>query len=102
MRLSVGPEVWYGRYIVLFCQPAEPLCDSTASACAACGMLEIAKCLSGAESKKYAQAAMNILRCCDERCRNYEMDRDALALMGSEIGNNQFMQYIRCYNAFCQ
>ena len=68
-----------------FCAPAEPVYyDSTAGVCAACGMLEIAKYVSEEESKKYTEAAINILKACDEHFCNYEENEDALVLMGSE------------------
>jgi len=71
--------------LVDFCAPAEPVYyDSTAGVCAACGMLEIAKHTEGAESKKYAEAAVNILKAIDANWCNYEEDQDALVLMGSE------------------
>jgi unsaturated chondroitin disaccharide hydrolase len=47
-------------------------------------LLEIAKYVSEEESKKYTQAAINILKACDEHFCNYEEDEDALVLMGTE------------------
>ena len=71
--------------LVDFCAPAEPVYyDSTAGVCTACGLLEIAKYVSEEESKKYTQAAINILKACDEHFCNYEEDEDALVLMGTE------------------
>jgi len=71
--------------LVDFCAPAEPIYyDSTAGVCAACGMLEIAKCVSEEESRRYTQEAINILRAIDEHFCNYEENQDALVLMGSE------------------
>ena len=73
------------RPLLDFCAPAEPVYyDSTAGVCAACGMLEIAKLVPEEESKKYAEAALNILKACDKYFCNYEEDQDALVLMGSE------------------
>lgn len=71
--------------LVDFCAPAEPVYyDSTAGVCAACGMLELAKHTEGAESEKYAEAAICILKAIDANWCNYEEDQDALVLMGSE------------------
>lgn len=71
--------------LVDFCAPAEPVYyDSTAGVCTACGLLEIAKYVSEEESEKYTQAAINILKACDEHFCNYEEDEDALVLMGTE------------------
>lgn len=71
--------------LVDFCAPAEPVYyDSTAGVCTACGLLEIAKYVSEEESMKYTQAAINILKACDEHFCNYEEDEDALVLMGTE------------------
>lgn len=71
--------------LIDFCAPETPvLYDSTAGVCAACGMLEIAKYVSGEESRRYTEEAINILKACDRKFCNYEDDEDALVLMGSE------------------
>lgn len=71
--------------LVDFCAPAEPVYyDSTAGVCTACGLLEIAKYVSEEESKYYTEAAINILKACDEHFCNYEENEDALVLMGTE------------------
>ena len=71
--------------LVDFCAPAEPVYyDSTAGVCTACGLLEIAKYVSEEESKYYTEAAINILKACDEHFCNYEANEDALVLMGTE------------------
>lgn len=49
-----------------------------------CGMLEIAKYVSGEEGKRYTKEAINILRACYESFCNYEEDEDALVFMGTE------------------
>ena len=68
-----------------FNAPAEPIYyDSTAGVCAACGMLEIAKYVSGEECRRYTQEAINILKAIDKNWCNYEEDEDALVLMGTE------------------
>lgn len=71
--------------LVDFCAPAEPVYyDSTAGVCTACGLLEISKYVSEEESKYYTEAAINILKACDEHFCNYEENEDALVLMGTE------------------
>ena len=71
--------------VIDFGAPAEPVYfDSTASVCAASGILEIAKHVPEEESRKYTQEAIHILKACDARCCNYEEDQDALVMMGSE------------------
>ena len=47
-------------------------------------MLEIAKCVSEEEGKRYTEEAIHILKACDQHFCNYEEDEDALVLMGSE------------------
>ena len=71
--------------LVDFGAPATPVYyDSTAGVCAACGILEIAKCVPAEDAARYTQEAINILKACDEHFCNYEEDEDALVLMGTE------------------
>ena len=71
--------------VIDFCAPETPVYyDSTAGVCSACGMLEIAKCVSKEEGKRYTEEAIHILKACDQHFCNYEEDEDALVLMGSE------------------
>ena len=71
--------------VIDFMAPETPVYyDSTAGVCAACGMLEIAKCVSEEEGKRYTEEAIHILKACDQHFCNYEEDEDALVLMGSE------------------
>lgn len=68
-----------------FRQPPEPVYyDSTAGVCTACGLLEIAKCVSEAESKAYTEAAIKILKATAENWTNFEDNEDSLVGMGSE------------------
>lgn len=70
--------------VIDFGAPVEPVYyDSSAAMIAACGMLEIAKCLPKEKGAKYAEAAVRILKACDESFCNYEEDEDALVLMSS-------------------
>lgn len=71
--------------LVDFGAPVTPVYyDSTAGVCAACGILEIAKCVPAEDAARYTQEAINILKACDEHFCNYEEDEDALVLMGTE------------------
>ena len=73
------------RPLLDFLAPPEPVYyDSTAGVCAACGMLELAKYVSGEESAGYTQAAISLLKACDRYFCDYGDDSDALVLMGSE------------------
>lgn len=75
------------RYLPLvdFCAPPEPVYyDSTAGVCAACGMLEIAKCVSQEDARRYTEAAISILKACAEHFCDFDPSTDALVLMGSE------------------
>ncbi len=68
-----------------FMAPKEPLYyDTTAGVCTACGLLEIAKYVSEAESEAYNLAAIRILKAIDGYFADYSDNEDALVLMGSE------------------
>lgn len=67
-----------------FRSPDEPcIIDSTASALAACGLIEIAKNVPEFEKKIYINAAIKLLKALDENCANYDDAEDALILRGS-------------------
>lgn len=69
-----------------FGQPDEPLYyDSTAGACAACGMIEMAKCLSDERSEYYLGEALNILKAMDANFCDYSDDEEGLLRMGSVL-----------------
>lgn len=68
-----------------FRSPIEPqYYDSTASACTACALLEIAKYVTEAEAYAYTDAAIKMLKAIDEKCCNYDENVDYLVGMGSE------------------
>lgn len=68
-----------------FYSPAEPVYyDSTAGACTACGLIEIAKALGGERGDYYMGEAIKLLKAMDANFCNYADDEDALVLMGSE------------------
>ncbi len=68
-----------------FRAPEQPvLYDSTAAACAACGLLELARNLPEFEGIMYYRAALRMLKTLDERCCDYSPDTDSLVLMGTE------------------
>lgn len=69
-----------------FRSPSEPLLyDSTASACAACGLLEIARNVPDYEGQMYYNAAIKLLKALDEKCCNYELNEDSIVGMGTEF-----------------
>ncbi len=68
-----------------FRSPEEPVYyDSTAAACAACGLIEIAKAVDEYEKPLYMNAAMNLLKTIEERWCNWDMDEDSIVQMGTE------------------
>lgn len=72
-----------------FRSPEEPLLyDTTAGACAACGLLELSRNVPALEGKLYYDAALKILRVLDERFCNYSTDEDSVLQMGTELWTN--------------
>lgn len=68
-----------------FRSTSEPVIyDTTAGACAACGLIEIANCVPENEKKMYLNAALKILRALDEKFCDFSEDTDALLLCGTE------------------
>ena len=57
--------------------------DSTAGVCTACGLLEIAKYVSGDKSRVYTQTAINVLKATDEHFCNYGECEDSIVQMGT-------------------
>ncbi len=73
---------WLPR--VDFRAPAEPVYyDSTAGACAACGLIEIAKHVPENEAGLYLNAAINILRAMSEKFCDWSDDTDCMLNFGS-------------------
>ncbi len=74
---------WLPR--VDFRAPAEPvLYDSTAGACAACGLIELAKILPENEGGKYLDAAINLLRAMGEKFCDFDPANDHMLDYGTE------------------
>ncbi len=68
-----------------FRQPDEPrVYDTTAAACAVCGLIEIAKTCSKYDVKNYLNAALKLLKAIDEKAADYTTDNDNLLNYGSE------------------
>ncbi len=68
-----------------FRAPVEPVYyDSTAGVCAACGILEISKYVSDAESKMYVEEAINILKATEREFCDFDINTDSVVLKGSE------------------
>ena len=73
---------WLPR--VDFRGPAEPvMIDTSASACAACGLIELAKALPEAEGGMYMHAAMQLMHAMDDKCANYDDSVDYLVSHGT-------------------
>lgn len=69
-----------------FRAPKEPtIYDNTAAACAACGLLEIARNVPEFEGKVYYQAAIKLLKVLDEKFCNYDLNEDSIIQKGSEL-----------------
>jgi len=68
-----------------FRAPEEPKTyDTTAGACAACGLIEIAKCVPEYEKKMYINAAIKILKAMEKDHCNWTLDEDSILQNGSE------------------
>lgn len=68
-----------------FRSPEEPcMYDTTAGACAACGLLEIARNVPEYEGKMYYNAAIKILKAMDEKFCDYTLDEDSVVQYGTE------------------
>lgn len=67
-----------------FRAPAEPVYwDTTASACAACGLLEIAGHVPDAERAFYTDAAVRMLKALEEKYCNWDPEYDSILQLGS-------------------
>lgn len=79
-----------GDYLPLadFRAPKEPVIyDSSAGACAACGLIEIANNVPEFESEIYMDAAIRILKAMEENWCDWSENEDAVLLMGSGSWN---------------
>ncbi len=73
---------WLPR--VDFRAPSEPIYyDSTAGACAACGLIELAKALPEDEGGMYMHAAVKILRAMEEKFCNFDPANDHMLDYGT-------------------
>lgn len=67
-----------------FRAPAEPIVyDSTAGACTACGLIELAKLLPENEGGMYMNAAINILKAMEKKFMNYDPNTDDMLGYGT-------------------
>ena len=68
-----------------FRQPADPVVyDSTAGACAACGLLEIADLVDDCEKDLYKEAAIKITKAIEKEFCDWSDNNDAILLMGTQ------------------
>ena len=82
-----------------FRAPANPVYyDSTAGACAACGLLEIAKHVPDLEKALYQNSALRLLKAMEQHFCNWDEDEDGILGMGKvayhEQGENQQVSLI--------
>lgn len=78
-----------------FAAPAEPvLYDSTAGACAACGMLQLYASLGEKEGKKYLAAAVKLLQTMEKNWCDYSDKTDGILTMGREAYGSDKNMYI--------
>lgn len=71
--------------LVDFRAPEEPvIIDTTAAACAACGLIEIANSVGEYEKKTYLNAAIKILKALDEKYCDWTDEEDSVLQMGTE------------------
>lgn len=66
-----------------FRAPDETIIDTTAGACAACGLIEIANNVGEYERKMYLDAALKILKSLEKYC-DFTDDNDSVLQMGTE------------------
>jgi len=57
--------------------------DSSAGACAASGLLELARLVPAPEATRFQQAATDLLRALDLRCGAWDLDEEGLLRMGA-------------------
>ncbi len=71
--------------LVDFRAPQEPVyIDTTAAACAACGLIEIANSVGEFEKKTYLGAAIKILKALEEKYCDWSDEEDSILQMGTE------------------
>ena len=86
---------WLPR--VDFRAPSTPVYyDSTAGACAACGLLELAKLLPDDEGGMYANAAINILKAMGEKFMNFNPDTDDMLGYGTQRYPGPDLEFDKC------
>ena len=82
---------WLPR--VDFRAPSEPVIyDSTAGACAACGLIELAKVLPEGEGGMYMHAAICILKALEAKFMDYDHDHDNMLGFGTVLYPNKTEQ----------
>lgn len=74
--------------LVDFRAPDEPvLYDSTAGACAACGLIEISKFVPEYEKRLYIDSAIKLLVAMEKKFCNWDNEEDSILQMGTEAYN---------------
>ena len=70
------------------------LYDSTAGACAACGLIEIAKSVDVMEKKLYLNAAMKLLKAMTDKFCDFDPNTDPILMMGTEAYGRKDQEHI--------
>lgn len=82
-------------FVCDFRSPLNPVIyDTTAGACAACGLLEITKCVSECEQSIYLNAAINILRALEEKFCNWTKEEQSILQGGTEAYHRVLTRHI--------
>ncbi len=75
---------WLPR--VDFRSPSEPVYyDASAGACAACGLIEIAKCVPEHEAGMYLHAAIEMLKAIGEKFGDFDPETDPMIMYGTTL-----------------
>ena len=81
--------------LVDFRAPDTPVVyDSSAGACAACGLIEIAKCVPEYEKDLYLQGAVNILKAMEQAFCNWTEEEDGILMNGTVLYGMKDMHMI--------
>ena len=78
-----------------FRSPADPVIyDTTAGACAACGLLEIANCVPKHEKRTYVNAAINLLQAIETKFCDWSEQEQSIVQGGTEAYHRTDTQHI--------
>ncbi|GKU26729.1 glycoside hydrolase family 88 protein [Clostridium folliculivorans] len=79
-----------------FRSPKEPVkFDTTAGVCAACGLLEIAEGVPEFEKDFYVNSAISILKAIEDKCCDWDIDRDSIVSHGTVAYHDENGQHVK-------